>query len=256
MKVLRSRGTTVLKSNTRGLPNESWKELLKKTSQLRHTAVHRLRTTATGTKRLLESGRALLEALNDEKRAACIRDIEAELILTIDEMERNTSLLEAKMEKQQIELAERRAELDRLEQQMIEDMLSDDVENRSALGSALESLLLERVNRASLDQTLQEAECQEEGGAPSHSEPDVEDAHVDKTTEKLQAIDEGDKSWPGLAAECSSIGAPDGIPDTQVHGDLASPDCFAELKSLEDEYHDADEGNDDDDDDDEFRPIE
>lgn len=243
MKVFRSHGPTILKPNTKGLSNESWKELLRKTSQLRHTAVHRLRTTATGTKRLLESGRALLETLDDDTRAACIKDIETELTLTIDEMERNTSLLEVKMERQQIDLAEKRAELDRLEQQMIADMLSDDVESKLVLGSALETLLLQRTNHVPADRPSQETGLQEEAENQTPSDPDAEGTHADENADQVQATDPANVIRPDLASELYPVEEVNGSPGVKVNGGLASPDYFAELKSLDDEYHDADEGD-------------
>ncbi|KAL9119954.1 MAG: hypothetical protein Q9187_003492 [Circinaria calcarea] len=242
LKVFRSHRPEILGAGANGMSEETWKGLLRKASQLRHTAVHRLRTTAPGTIRLLESGRALLEALNDDTRAACIQVIEADLRLTIDEMERNTRLLEVKMERQQIELAEKRAELGRLEQQMIADMLRDSVESRSALGSELEYLLLKRTNQGPADCPFQETGLQEAAENHTPSEPDFGGNHADENTDQLQPTDPVKPPPPSsLTLEYYTSEELDGSPGVTVDKGLASPEYFAELKSWDDEFHDADE---------------
>lgn len=242
LKVLRSHRLEILETGANGMSRETWKELLWKANRLRHTAVHRVRTTARNTTRLLESCRALLEALKDDTRAACIKLIETDLRLTVDEMERNTRLLEVKMERQQIDLAEKRAEVDRLEQQMMANILRDDVESRSALGSQLEHLLLKRTNQGPADNSFQEIGPQEEAKNHTPSEPDFGGTHAVENTDQLQVTEPVEQISPSLALVCYSIEEVDDSSDVTVKGGLPSPDSFAELKSSDDEFHDADKG--------------
>ncbi|KAK4120741.1 hypothetical protein N657DRAFT_636162 [Parathielavia appendiculata] len=90
-------------------------------SSLRHTAVHRLATTARDVGRLLESG------------------VKLALVLGDNAMELNKNVLEDTTAFRLREIQEKREELDRMEAEQIRKMLNDDVNNKLLIGQQLEN---------------------------------------------------------------------------------------------------------------------
>lgn len=107
------------------------------THQLRHTAVHRLRTTARGISRLLESAVGLAEALNDVPRAAQLEELKSELDGKIKAMEMSKNVLEDRAAAGLEEIRRQREELDRQEKQIVLDMLTEDREYKDLVGKLL-----------------------------------------------------------------------------------------------------------------------
>lgn len=112
------------------------------TSALRHSAVHRLPTSAAGIQNMLHAAMIFTEALNDSKRAEKVADIKMQLEASIEEIVQHQNLLERKLQDQVEDIARRRSELDRLERSAIEEMLVMDKEQRTMVGSAFESFLI------------------------------------------------------------------------------------------------------------------
>ena len=136
--------------HARSLPAEAIKpiagksiaKVLFETSTLRHSAVHRLPTSAGGIVNMLHAAISFAEALNDSKRAEKIAEIKTLLEASIEEIVQHQNLLECKLTDQLEDIARRRAELDELESSSIEEMLATDKEQRVKASSALESVLV------------------------------------------------------------------------------------------------------------------
>lgn len=124
------------------IPGKSISEVLWGTSTLRHSAVHRLSTSAAGISNMLSAAISFVEALNDPKRAEKITKIKTHLEISIEEIVQQQNLLERKLTDQCREIALRRAELDELERSSIEGMLATDEKQRAEVGFAFESFLV------------------------------------------------------------------------------------------------------------------
>ncbi|KAF4878826.1 hypothetical protein CGCSCA1_v002223 [Colletotrichum siamense] len=100
-------------------------------------AVHRLRTTARGISRLLESAVGLAEALNDVARAAQLEELKSELDGKVKAMEMSKNVLEDRAAAGLEEIRRQREELDRQEKQLVLDMLTEDREYKDLVGKLL-----------------------------------------------------------------------------------------------------------------------
>ncbi len=161
-------------SATRAIAGKGLKEVLFATSSLRHSAVHRLPTSAAGILKMLEEAITFTEALNDTRRANNICEIKSELAQTIEGIVQHQTLLERKLSDQLEDLARKREDIDELERLAIEDMLDNDKEHRKSAGSAVEDFLAGR-NQASHACFPEKNETQETQNASSES---AEDANV------------------------------------------------------------------------------
>lgn len=130
------------RSAVKPIAGKSIAEVLFGTSSLRHSAVHRLPTSAAGIVNMLSAAITFTEALNDSKRAEKIAEIKRQLEASIGEIVQHQNLLERKLTDQLKEIARRRAELDKLERSSIEEMLAMDKKQRTEVGTAFESVLV------------------------------------------------------------------------------------------------------------------
>ncbi len=124
------------------IAGQSIAQVLFGTSTLRHSAVHRLPTSAAGILNMLSAAITFAEALNDSKRAEKVAEIKAPLEACIEEIVQHQNLLQRKLMDQLEDIARRRAELDELERSSIEEMLATDKKQRTEVGSAFESFLV------------------------------------------------------------------------------------------------------------------
>ena len=129
-------------SAMKSIAGKTTAEILLGTSIIRHSAVHRLRTSAAGTLNMLAAAITFAEALNDSKRAERVMEIKRQLEASVEEIVQRQNLLERKLTDQLEDIARRRAELDELEKSYIEEMLATDKEQRTEVGSAFESFLV------------------------------------------------------------------------------------------------------------------
>ncbi|MCJ1400112.1 hypothetical protein MMC11_003315 [Xylographa trunciseda] len=136
-KYVKSLPTSAIKP----VPGKSIAEVLFGTSHLRHSAVHRLPTSAAGILNMLCAAVNFAEALNDSKRSKKVTEIKMQLEASIEEIIQHQNLLERKLTDQFEDIARRRAELDELERSSIEEMLATDKKQRTEIGSAFESFL-------------------------------------------------------------------------------------------------------------------
>ena len=123
------------------VPGKSIAEVLFGTSTLRHTAVHCLQTSAAGISNMLSAAVTFAEALQDYKQAEKIAEIKTQLEASIEEIVQHQNLLERKLTDQFEDIARRRAELDKLERSSVEEMLATDKQQRTEVGSTLETFL-------------------------------------------------------------------------------------------------------------------
>ncbi|KAH0562157.1 hypothetical protein GP486_003143 [Trichoglossum hirsutum] len=115
----------------------SFRDVLASTDQIRHSAVHRLHTSAKGIAHMLASAVTLTKMLRDTDATRKLEAIAGKLAESIEEAEWDTAILENKLAKTLAVLANRRAELDVLEKEAIENVLKEDRENKSTIGSTL-----------------------------------------------------------------------------------------------------------------------
>lgn len=123
------------------IPGKSWEEVLFGTHVLRHSAVHRLKTSAYGLVNLIEGAVLLTRMLKDIPRAQRIEEIRDILKSSIEEMERHKKVLQEKLSSQLQSIARQRAELDALEKMAINGMVQSDTDNKFATGQRLNECL-------------------------------------------------------------------------------------------------------------------
>ncbi|KAI4138460.1 MAG: hypothetical protein LQ341_004659 [Variospora aurantia] len=123
------------------IPGKSITEVLFGISNLRHSAVHRLPTSAAGILNMLGAAIHFAEALKDSKRAERVLKIKTQLEASVQEVVQHQNLLECKLTAQFEDIARRRAELDELERSSLEEMLERDEKQRTEVGSAFEGFL-------------------------------------------------------------------------------------------------------------------
>lgn len=124
------------------IAGKSVAEVLLGTSTIRHSAVHRLRTSAAGILNMLSAAINFAEALYDSKRAEKVMELKTLLETSIEQIVQHQNLLERKLAEQLDDIAARRAELDELERSSIEEMLATDKKLRTEVGSAVETFLV------------------------------------------------------------------------------------------------------------------
>lgn len=154
------------------------KEVLFAISNLRHSAVHRLPTSAAGLLTMLDTAITFTVALNESKRAVDIVKIKGELAAIVEDIVQHQTLLERKLSDQMKDFARQRAEIDELERLAIEDMLNNDKTNRISAGSAVDDFLVD-LKQASFD-------CKPEGTS-------LQEEHEDalKSGENARIVDGG-----------------------------------------------------------------
>lgn len=130
----------------------SLEEVLFSTNILRHTAVHRLSTSAKGVLKMIKSAARLAKTLGDQPRASQLECLYSEAESRLRDMEINKNFLENRLDEQLRTISEQRAELDRKEQDAIATMLRDDQDNKMLIGSFLEASCKEAFEIADVKQ--------------------------------------------------------------------------------------------------------
>ncbi|KAH8743138.1 hypothetical protein F5883DRAFT_665574, partial [Diaporthe sp. PMI_573] len=133
-----------------GLPKElgeEGKELLLEVANVRHTAVHRLPTTAKGVCRLLEGAVKFAQVLRDDGRAEQLDGLRAELSSKIKAMELNKNVLEDTLASKLQTIQKQREELDKKEVALIQVMLKDDMDNKALIGQLMEESVCRIFNK-------------------------------------------------------------------------------------------------------------
>ncbi|KAI3553391.1 hypothetical protein CABS01_11973 [Colletotrichum abscissum] len=122
-------------------------EVFAPTHKLRHTAVHRLPTTAREVIRLIRAGVELTETLQDFTRASQLEDLILEVDEKIKTMELTKNVLEDRAAAQLEDIRRQREDLDRQEREFIENMIKEDQEHKALIGSLLETAVAEILEK-------------------------------------------------------------------------------------------------------------
>ncbi|MCJ1482785.1 hypothetical protein MMC06_002951 [Schaereria dolodes] len=172
-------------------------QVLSAIPKIRHTAVHRLQTTAAGILSMVETAIALANMLKDEARASELDRIRKGLAESIEEILQNQILLESKLSDELQSIAKRRAELDELENLAVKGAVDNDLENRKSVGSALTSLIdqlqkpsKKEVNGYNDGDLIQESE--EESADNLGLEELAEQSKTHSTAEEFESLLEQD----------------------------------------------------------------
>ncbi|KAF6814843.1 ubiquinol-cytochrome-c reductase cytochrome c1 [Colletotrichum sojae] len=138
---------------------------------LRHTAVHRVSTTAREISSMLHSALRLTETLRDVSRAALLEELASEVDNKIKAMDLSKNVLENRATAQMEEIRLRREALDREEKRLLEDMVQQDREQKALIGRLLESSV-----REIFDEGMKIPQQEESDSADAKDEADVDDS--------------------------------------------------------------------------------
>jgi hypothetical protein len=135
---------------TAEIPDVSFRDVLFKTHQIRHTAVHR-RVVSVGEIEKMIGAASLTTVLKDALRTRKIRLIQKEVRVRLEELKCAQNELETSMSEELTKIANRRAFLDKVEKKEIQSMLNEGSQIRLRLGSALDEFLIQHQTRTDLD---------------------------------------------------------------------------------------------------------
>lgn len=138
IKLLQPREEEIAPSAISIIPGRSWQEVLLETSKIRHSAVHRLPTSAKGIQNMIGDALMLTTMLRAPTQTSLLEHIGQELSSSIKQVEGRLVVLEKSLSEELDELANRRAELDRLQEAAIRRIIEHDRENRRVIGLALD----------------------------------------------------------------------------------------------------------------------
>lgn len=106
-------------------------------NKLRHSAVHRLPTTAKGILEMVHSATRFARVLRDTIREQQFNELHRELESKIRALELNKNFLETNLEQELQDIAKQRRELDEKEKEAIKSMLREDEDHGSLIGILL-----------------------------------------------------------------------------------------------------------------------
>lgn len=153
IKLFQAHGEEISPSPVSEIPGRTWQEVLIATNRIRHSAVHRLHTSAKGIQNMVGDAIMMTKMLRDPTRTSLLEHIRQELASSIKEIEGRLVILEKALSKELDLLAKRRAELSRLQDAAIHRIIDLDRQNRRVIGLALGEGLRELY---SADQTRPE----------------------------------------------------------------------------------------------------
>lgn len=169
------------------LSTQKASEILTAILNLRHTAVHRVRTTAKGVSILLGSAIKLAQILQDSLRAAQLEELRTEVDSQIRAMELNKNVLEDMASRKIREIQCERERLDRMEAELIHEMLKDDMNNKVLVGKVLENSVHGIFSKRKDDKNEDER-CDEEKNNDQECRPEGDDD--EESDEKERKDDE------------------------------------------------------------------
>ncbi|PNP82160.1 hypothetical protein FNYG_04349 [Fusarium nygamai] len=120
---------------------KSHKRLLQSIAQIRHTAVHRLRTDTKGLQRFLADAEDLARALGDDLYTEAIATLRLDTQSTITELAKNKQSIQLQLDRAKEEIEKRRAELNQQEQENLRHMEREDKRYCALAGEKLQSAL-------------------------------------------------------------------------------------------------------------------
>jgi hypothetical protein len=180
----------------------SAREVLVSVNVLRHSAVHRLHTSAKGIDQMIQSAAIFASTLGDTDRESQLEQLHAELESKIRAQELNKNFLEEKLASELDEIREIRKELDRREQEAIKTLFREDSENKSLVGSMLEESVRGIFNlpgysngaAGKQDETPDEAEIDD--FLPNEVPVDISQNAVEKSPEAERLVEWGEPFSP------------------------------------------------------------
>ncbi|KAI0196467.1 hypothetical protein F4808DRAFT_439748 [Astrocystis sublimbata] len=113
--------------------------LIRSIARLRHAAVHRHCITARVLENFLLDAESFATLLGDTTRLKTLRELRRNIHQSIEELERNKHVLSSTLKQALKKIAVQRAELDRLEEMAIADMMKEDGEYQAFAGKNLEA---------------------------------------------------------------------------------------------------------------------
>lgn len=116
-------------------------DVLNSITQLRHTAVHRVRVTSNRVVQFIVDAESFANLLQNDQYASMLSMIRRQTQEIIGELERNKDLLESRMAETRRQFAARRAELERQERKAMEDLEKEDKDYTIFAGATLEESL-------------------------------------------------------------------------------------------------------------------
>lgn len=116
-------------------------ELLQSIANIRHTAVHRLRTNSVRLEQFLIDAEDLVGALGNPVYANVISQLRLHTESTIAELTQNKQLLQSQLETTRVVIAKQRAEIDQKEQEAINHVRGEDEKYQVLAGERLEKAL-------------------------------------------------------------------------------------------------------------------
>lgn len=197
-------------------PMMSLANVLISINKLRHSAVHRLHTTAKGISEMIRSATRFAEALRDSACQQQLNELHHELKGKIRALELNKNFLETKLEHEMQEIARQRKELAEKEKQAIATTLREDKDYGSLIGILLsESVdhIFERSKNDELEPIEVERDLAFETTEEKNQEPAVnhEMTHQVKLNLPVKSNSsashdlELEKCEPGLKSDCQSL---------------------------------------------------
>ena len=113
-------------------------KVLDSVTQLRHTAVHRIKVTVNRVEQFLLDAESFSKLLDDNAATERLAKLRRDTDLAIGDMKSNKDLLESRLAETVHKFAAQRAELEHLERTAVEDMLREDKECQSSVSANLD----------------------------------------------------------------------------------------------------------------------
>ncbi|KAK2470480.1 hypothetical protein H9L39_18097 [Fusarium oxysporum f. sp. albedinis] len=135
-EVLKREGV-LKRENTR----KTLKELLYSIANIRHTAVHRLRTSSVGLEMFIADAEDLVEVLGDTAYSKSISQLRTNMNSAITELTQNKQFLQLQLEQTRAAIERQRAELDRREQEAIDYAREEDRKYQILAGEKVQKAL-------------------------------------------------------------------------------------------------------------------
>jgi len=155
-------------------------QVLNSITQLRHTAVHRVRVSANRLEQFMVDAEALARILQDDSYTRQLGRLRLDTQLTLGELMRYKDLLESNVTSKLKDIAARRAELDCLEEEALQEMLREDKEYQRLAGMSLNQAM-------ETPETALHSQAPTELDTKSESDPD---ADLERISSNEQNTDE------------------------------------------------------------------
>lgn len=169
-----------------GDPPVSLASVLMSINNVRHSAVHRLHTTAKGISEMIRSATSFARALRDSTCQQQLNELHHELEGKIRALELNKNFLETRVEREMEDIARQRKELEQREEQVFATMLKEDKDYVSLIGSLLSQSvdqIFDKVKEDALEPSEGEQnlvpETEEEKEEPAINQETTHNAKLD-----------------------------------------------------------------------------